>query len=260
MPVLDAGDILCLQDCSSVGLGAGGRIRQEVFDDPFGVSTWQAAPAVTAEVDLVDADAFAALTGVAVPRVDPDAAGYTAAGGAWYQLARPGGEGVDVIVVLDVADREPGSWTLRGLAADLGLPLVAVKRSLDRLAETTVFDATSRRVNRSEMECLLVDAVRFMFPARLGAQTRGVPTAWGTVPLAGALAVGDDVPVWPSPTGTVRGAAVEPLHEAAIGLFATRPRLYEQLTLVDGLRLGDARARGVAAELLRGQIHEPQPT
>lgn len=168
-------------------------------------------------------------------------------------------KGVDVIVVLDVADREPGSWTLRGLAADLELPLVAVKRSLDRLAETTVFDASSRRVNRSEMERLLVDAVRFMFPARLGVRTRGVPTAWGAAPLAGELAAGDEIPVWPSPTGTVRGAALDPLHGAAIGLAATNPRLYEQLTLVDGLRLGDARARGVAAELLRSRIHEPQP-
>jgi hypothetical protein len=121
MPVLDAGDILCLQDCSSVGLGAGGRIRQEVFDDPFGVSTWQAAPAVTAEVDLVDADAFAALTGVAVPRVDLDAAGYTAAGGAWFELARPGGERLAATERL----RQVRSVGELGLVDDAALPIPA---------------------------------------------------------------------------------------------------------------------------------------
>jgi hypothetical protein len=166
--------------------------------------------------------------------------------------------GVDVIVVLDLADREPGSWTMRGLAADLGLPLVAVKRSLDRLGKSTVLDAGSRRVNRSEVEHLLIDAARFMFPVQLGTQTRGVPTAWGAALLRNELEAGSDIPVWPSPTGDVRGAAVEPLHEAAIGLAATNPRLYEQLTLVDALRLGDARARGVAAELLRSRLHDPQ--
>lgn len=167
-------------------------------------------------------------------------------------------KGVDVIVVLDLADRDPQAWTMRGVAADLGLPLVAVKRSIDRLSASTVLDAASRRVNRSEVEHLLIDAARFMFPAQLGAQTRGVPTAWGAAPLKGELAAGSDVPVWPSPTGEVRGSAVEPLHEAAIGLATTNPRLYEQLTLVDGLRLGDARARGVAAELLRSRLRDPQ--
>lgn len=167
-------------------------------------------------------------------------------------------KGVDVIVVLDLADRDPAAWTMRGLAADLGLPLVAVKRSIDRLTATTVLDAASRRVNRTEVEHLLVDALRFMFPAQLGAQTRGVPTAWGTSPLRDGLAAGGEVPVWPSPTGDARGSAVEPLHQAAIGLATTNPRLYEQLTLVDGLRLGDARARGVAAKLLRSRLRDPQ--
>ena len=34
------------------------------------------------------------------------------------------------------------------------------------------------------------------------------------------------------------------------------PWLYEMLALVDGVRIGDARVRGVAAELLRARLAE----
>lgn len=168
--------------------------------------------------------------------------------------------GVDIIVLLDLLDRGHDDWTLRGIASDLGLPLASVHRAIDALASSTVFDGPSRRVNRSEAEHLLVDAVRFMFPAVLGAETRGVPTAWGTAPLDATLSAAGGVPVWPSPTGTVRGAAVDPLHESAIGLATSNPGVYERLALIDGLRLGDARGREASARLLRERIGARAPT
>ena len=168
--------------------------------------------------------------------------------------------GVDIIVVLDLVRRRSADWTVRSVAVDLGLPPAAVQRAVSRLASTPVLDARTRRVNRTEVEHLLIDAARFMFPARLGSETRGVPTAWGSRPLADQLAPGDGSPVWPSATGQVRGFALEPLHEAAIGLSETRPELYELLTLVDALRVGDTRIRSVAAGLLRTRLNElPTP-
>lgn len=145
---------------------------------------------------------------------------------------------------------------MRSVAADLGLAPAAVQRAVARLAATPVWDASSRRVNRTELEHLIVQAVRFMFPAQLGIETRGVPTAWGAAPLRGQLSAGDSIPVWPSPIGEARGFAVSPLHEAAVALREDRPELYEQLTLVDALRVGDTRIRGVAAAVLRERLDE----
>ncbi|MCK9249465.1 MAG: hypothetical protein M0P31_10895 [Solirubrobacteraceae bacterium] len=162
--------------------------------------------------------------------------------------------GVDLIVLLDLLSRPGRDWTVRSVAGGLGLPPASVQRAVERLAATPALDGASRRVNRSESESLFVDAARFMFPAHLGAETRGTPTAWGASPLSDALAVTDGVPVWPSPTGTARGFAVDPLHDVAGALAVARPELYEQLTLVDALRLGDARVRGVAADLLRERL------
>ncbi|WP_022928573.1 hypothetical protein [Patulibacter americanus] len=164
-------------------------------------------------------------------------------------------QGIDILVALDLAERRTGDWTVRAVASDLGVAPATVQRAVVRLTATPVVDAVTRRVNTTELERLLVDAVRFVFPAQLGAETRGVPTAWGAAPLSGAIASGESaIPVWPSATGSARGFAIEPLHRAAVALSRDRPSIYGRLVLVDALRLGDARIRGVAGELLRSDL------
>ncbi len=151
-------------------------------------------------------------------------------------------------------DRD-SSWTVRSLAGELHLPPAAVQRSLARLGETPVYDAACRRVDRSAALELLEHALPFVAPARLGGPTRGVRTAWGAPVLAGRLAPTDEPPpVWPAPEGDARGLTVEPLHPAVVALAASDPWMYEMLALIDGIRLGDARVRSVARELLRERL------
>jgi len=54
--------------------------------------------------------------------------------------------------------------------------------------------------------------------------------------------------------GSDRGIALEPLHESAPEIARRDPALAERLALVDALRLGDARVRGLAADLLRARL------
>lgn len=143
------------------------------------------------------------------------------------------------------------SWTVRSLARELHLPPAAVQRSLARLSETPVYDAPRRRVSRSAAMDLLEHALPFLVPAHLGGPARGIRTAWAAPVLSGRLAPTDDPPpVWPSPEGDSRGPAVEPLHPAVVALAADDPWMYDLLAIVDGIRLGDARVRGIARELL----------
>lgn len=148
-------------------------------------------------------------------------------------------------------------WTMRSLARELQIPHSSLQRSLVRLGETPVYDATRGRLNLSATMELFEHALPFVAPASLGAPTRGVPTAWAAMPLSDAIGtVGDLPPVWPSSAGEVRGRAVKPLHPAAISLAGSDPWMYEMLALVDGVRVGDARVRGVAKELLRERLTE----
>jgi hypothetical protein len=152
-------------------------------------------------------------------------------------------------------------WTVRSLARELRIPHSSLQRSLARLGETPAYDAMRGRINSSATMELFEHALPFVAPASLGAPTRGVPTAWAVLPLSDAIgAVSDLPPVWPSSTGEVRGRAVKPLHPAAISLATSDPWMYEMLALVDGVRVGDARVRGVAKELLRERLDERERT
>ena len=162
----------------------------------------------------------------------------------------------DLLVLLGLLRPElaPG-WSVRSLATDLRLPQAAVQRSLARLGETPVYDPARKRVNRSAAEELFVHAVPFVAPGRLGAPTRGTPTAWAAAPLAAHIDAGDELPpVWPDPTGETRGLEVVPLHERVNDVVRSDPWMYEMLALVDAMRIGDARTRALATEMIRTRI------
>ena len=133
-----------------------------------------------------------------------------------------------------------------------------MQRALGRLDRAGLYEAGRRRVNLSRAEELLTHAVQYLFPARPAEESRGVATAWAAEPLVRHIAVEDDLPpIWPDPEGPVRGLVVEPLHRSALAAARRDPRLAEQLALVDAMRIGDARVRGVAAELLSQQLVGP---
>jgi hypothetical protein len=164
----------------------------------------------------------------------------------------------DLLPLLGLLRHAPDQeWTVRSLADELHLPPAAVQRSLARLDETPAYDAIRRRVNRSATEELLRHALPFVAPVRIGGPTRGFPTAWAAPALSGRFGSVDELPpVWPAPNGEVRGLAVDPLHPAAVDLARSDPWMYEMLALLDGVRLGDARVRGVAQEILRKRLGE----
>src|SRR5262249_48286872 len=89
-------------------------------------------------------------------------------------------------------------WSVRSLASELELPQAAVQRSLARLGETPVYDAKRRRVNRTAADELLTRAVPYIAPSKLGAPTRGVPTAWAALPLSEHISGSELPPVWPA--------------------------------------------------------------
>ncbi|MHB8491734.1 MAG: hypothetical protein ACYDA6_05915 [Solirubrobacteraceae bacterium] len=164
-------------------------------------------------------------------------------------------KGEDIIVLLKLAQEPGAELTVRSLEADLGIPRTVIHRSLGRLGESGLIDPPSRRVNMSRAEELLVHATKYMFPAALEGETRGIPTAWAVSPLAGRLAgSGNTPPVWPEPKGKVRGLAVKPLHTSVSRSTLKNPVLYEELALIDALRLGDQRVAGLASELLRERL------
>ena len=81
--------VVAMECAAAVGLGAGGRMRQEIYADDYGSDTWEPRPCATVRIDLVDAVAFEAVTGVKVPAPPVDAESYTRHGLPWFDLLDP---------------------------------------------------------------------------------------------------------------------------------------------------------------------------
>lgn len=158
-------------------------------------------------------------------------------------------KGQDIVVLLALVGHEDRPRA--ALARALGWDDAGVHRSINRLSESTLFEAGRGRVSRARAEEFLIHGVPYVFPARLGPVTRGVPTAWAAPPLSSRFAPVDELPpVWPDPMGSVRGVAFEPLHRTAVHGAAADAVLHQRLALVDAIRGGDARSRALAAEML----------
>ncbi|MHB8690901.1 MAG: hypothetical protein ACYDHH_06610 [Solirubrobacteraceae bacterium] len=115
-------------------------------------------------------------------------------------------------------------------------------------------------MNVSQSEEFLLHGLRYVFPAKLEGPTLGVPTAWAAAPLAGRIVSSPDElpPVWPDAHGEHRGLALRPLHPAVVEAARRDPKLGERLALVDAIRIGGPRVKGVAAELLIESLEPAQ--
>jgi hypothetical protein len=68
----------------SMGLAAGGRMKQQIYADPYGIDAWDQSMSSRCFVTLVDAVQWLEITGEAPPTKPPTASDYTKAGLPWF--------------------------------------------------------------------------------------------------------------------------------------------------------------------------------
>ncbi len=171
-------------------------------------------------------------------------------GTAWYV---EGMQPRDAALLIQVARAEPG-WTIRRLAERGGQPVGSIHRGLRRLAAVGLYEPQRRAINLVVLDEFFRHGARFLLGAELGSLQRGIPTAWGVSPLSGMISSDDPPPVWPSAIGTVRGPAIDPLVANIDTLGELWPEVATDLSLVDAIRVGDARARALATDLLMERL------
>ena len=127
-----------------------------------------------------------------------------------------------------------------------------VHASLGRLRDARLLGlATGRLLKRPLLE-IIDHAVRWVFPAEVGPEAIGVPTAHAIGPLSTRLLWSRPY-VWPNrpgDSGGVTGNHVEPLHDWAYGVAANIPGAHELLALTDSIRVGRVREQKMAKEHL----------
>jgi hypothetical protein len=145
--------------------------------------------------------------------------------------------------------------TYRELAARVGQSVGEAHNAAKRLEVARLCSPSRGTVNRSALLEFLVSGVPYVFPGELGPETRGVPTAHSGPALRNEFD-SPHVVVWPSADGDTRGLGLAPLCSSAPRLVESNPDLYRLLTIVDALRVGRARERHMAADILKAELAE----
>lgn len=149
-------------------------------------------------------------------------------------------------LVLAIRLLEPAG-TLGAIAAELAVVPSQVHAAIRRLRQAGLAHTDRRSTLHRALSEFVLAGVRYAFAAERGALVYGIPTAYSTLPLS-ALVDAVDVVVWPAPrlAHAVRGFAISPLYRGAPLLAERSPLTYTRLSLVDALRIGDARVRELA--------------
>jgi hypothetical protein len=141
------------------------------------------------------------------------------------------------------------------LSKALGISVAEVHAAVKRLSEGGLIRPGGKEVLRTPLLNLIQYGLAAVFPAKPGEPTVGIPTAWASPVLAGSFGTAEvERPVWPDPEGSVRGVAVVPLHPSVPKAAKADPQLYAVLALLDAVRMGRARERNLANELLRKEL------
>ena len=68
-----------------MGLAPGGRMKQEVYEDPYGLDAWDQRHASRCFLTIANSTQWAAITGERPPTLPPAAAEYARAGLPWFE-------------------------------------------------------------------------------------------------------------------------------------------------------------------------------
>jgi hypothetical protein len=185
-------------------------------------------------------------------------------------------KGQDVVVLLklaslqdddndkDAREQAPSQYpadpySVRNLEMQLGISKsevnAAIQRSLSSGLASRSRTSGLPQPNRRNLHDFIIHGLKFVFPAKPGGMTRGVPTAFAAPMLQDQLGrAGDYIHVWPFAEGQVIGQAVKPLFKSVPDAVKSDARLYEYLALVDAIRLGAQRESGLAAKRLSKRL------
>jgi hypothetical protein len=161
----------------------------------------------------------------------------------------------DIVILLKVHNCRESAWTYAELASSLKMSASEVHAALKRCEDSTLYDRSSRKIRRQALLEFLVHGLKYVFPAKPGALSRGVPTAHSAEPLQDLLTTNPfDAYVWPDPSGTLKGQSIEPLHKSVPIAIKTDPELHRLLSLIDAIRVGRIREQQLAQHELEKRL------
>lgn len=158
----------------------------------------------------------------------------------------------DIAVLVKLLVSEPGILQVL-LAQELGISQGEIAKALARLNKAGLVN--NRLVNRSAALEFILHAIKYMFPAEVGALAVGVPTGISS-PAHVKMVVqnGDDVYIWPYSQGKKRGQIIKPFYPKLADAALKDPEFYGIMSAIEILRVGRVRERKLAEQYLERKI------
>lgn len=145
-------------------------------------------------------------------------------------------------------------FSVRGLAEATGISKSQVSLSMRHCEEIGLLATGNDKtpaVNRRGLLEFLAYGAKYVFPVRVGASTRGIATGAAAPVFDGKLfSAAESAQVWPDAYGKTVGQAIAPLTHSVPHAVRRDALLYAMLALLDSIRVGGARERGLAEKEL----------
>jgi hypothetical protein len=159
----------------------------------------------------------------------------------------------DIVILLKIIANGNESWQQIPLAQSLRMSQSEISQSINRSKYAGLLDDSGRQVMRLALLDFLQYGIAYVYPQKPGPVTRGIPTAHSAPPLNSEIE-SNDIYVWPSATGKVRGQSILPLYPSVVEGIKNNEILYELLALVDAIRVGRVREKNIAIKELKIRI------
>jgi hypothetical protein len=160
----------------------------------------------------------------------------------------------DILVLLKIVALGDQPWYHHNLADALFMSQSEVSLSLSRSRYAGLIDGTRKKVMSLALMELLQYGIRYVFPQQPGPVVRGVPTAHSAPPLKDLISSNEQY-VWPAATGSDRGQSIIPIYPSVPNAVKLDEILYSMLVLLDAIRVGKAREREMAIDMLKKQFN-----
>lgn len=159
----------------------------------------------------------------------------------------------DIVILLKIATLKDHHWLMKDIAYGLFISASEVSESINRSMVAGLIASDKKTLMKEALLEFLQYGIKYIYPQRPGAISRGIATAFSAAPLSKVINSSEPV-VWPYIKGDIRGQAIEPLHPSVPKACLHDPGLYELLALTDALRIGKAREQEYAIKELRKRI------
>lgn len=159
----------------------------------------------------------------------------------------------DIVVLAKLIAINDSDYTQMALSQMLYMSQSEISSSISRSSYSGLLINKGKEVNRKLFFDFIKYGLAVVFPQHPGAIVRGTVTAHSAPPLDMEI-VSEEKYVWPYAKGKSRGQSIAPLYPTVPKAAALDTHLHELLALMDAVRVGKAREKNLAIELLEQRI------